>query len=411
LRGAFLLIKPSARLDLRTVEAQDGAQGNEGDTAMPDGTPGDDTFIGNHRDEFFSVFQGGNDTIRGKGGDDTAEFGFTFDENDRFDGGGGIDHLWLHRANRFPLVLTSNLVSDVEEFTFQDDSFVGYSVVFHDSVVAAGVRAEITLFNNISGAFDGHREKDGSFLIVASDTGDVTLIGGDGDDTFFYDNEGQGYFDGRAGSNMADHSISGTGVTIDLAIETPQTVSPGITNTYLNIQNLQGSQANDVLFGTHAANQLFGAGGADEMHGGRGDDLLSGSSAADNLFGGKGSDVFRYGLASGSSGAAHDTIGDFKGGVDSFLVTAAVTGVDPSVKGASVSSGSFDADLAAAVAGNMGASHAIIVRPDAGEYAGTKLLVVDINGSAAYEAGADLVIDVSGGTHLGALDAPSFQVI
>ena len=55
----------------------------------------------------------------------------------------------------------------------------------------------------------------------------------------------------------------------------------------------------------------------------------------------------------------------------------------------------FDAALAVLAGPSaLGAGEALFVRPDAGQLAGMKFLVVDANGVAGYQAGADYVINV-----------------
>ncbi len=64
-----------------------------------------------------------------------------------------------------------------------------------------------------------------------------------------------------------------------------------------------------------------------------------------------------------------------------------------------LSTATFDSDLASDVgAGQMAAHHAVLFTADAGTLSGHTFLVVDENGTAGYQAGADLVIDVTGAT-------------
>jgi hypothetical protein len=55
----------------------------------------------------------------------------------------------------------------------------------------------------------------------------------------------------------------------------------------------------------------------------------------------------------------------------------------------------FDDDLATIVsAGQLGAAHAVLYTPDGGNLAGETFLIVDQNGTAGYQAGEDLVINL-----------------
>jgi hypothetical protein len=73
-----------------------------------------------------------------------------------------------------------------------------------------------------------------------------------------------------------------------------------------------------------------------------------------------------------------------------------------------LSKASFDADLAAAVGtGELSAGKAVLFTPDAGNLAGRTFLIIDQGGGSGYDSGADLVIDVTGGS-LGGLSAGNF---
>ena len=58
----------------------------------------------------------------------------------------------------------------------------------------------------------------------------------------------------------------------------------------------------------------------------------------------------------------------------------------------------------------LGANHAILFRPDAGDLEGRTFLVIDTNGVAGYQAGEDMVIHLRGGAHLAGLDVSDFTV-
>jgi hypothetical protein len=80
--------------------------------------------------------------------------------------------------------------------------------------------------------------------------------------------------------------------------------------------------------------------------------------------------------------------------------------IDARIGHGTLSTASFDTDLAARVNGaHLAAGHAVLYTPDAGTLAGQTFLVVDANGAAGYQAGADFVIDLESPTHLTSLDA------
>ncbi len=109
-------------------------------------------------------------------------------------------------------------------------------------------------------------------------------------------------------------------------------------------------------------------------------------------------------------------------GVDKFQLGVAVTGIDPTITSGSVDAVTFDVNMAVDVnATNLAAHHAVLftpspdlagnvhvplpedgaLSPGADEYVGHTFLIVDANGRAGYQAGADFVFDVTGGTLTG----------
>ena len=72
-----------------------------------------------------------------------------------------------------------------------------------------------------------------------------------------------------------------------------------------------------------------------------------------------------------------------------------------------VFSATFNTDLTAAMSGHLGAHHAILFTPNAGTLSGETFLVVDLNGTAGYQSGHDLVIRMISST--GTLAAGGFH--
>ena len=60
-----------------------------------------------------------------------------------------------------------------------------------------------------------------------------------------------------------------------------------------------------------------------------------------------------------------------------------------------LSTASFDADLAAGLAGILGAGQAALFSASSGTLAGHVFAVIDANGVAGYQAGEDLVIELA----------------
>jgi hypothetical protein len=139
---------------------------------------------------------------------------------------------------------------------------------------------------------------------------------------------------------------------------------------------------------------FLGGAGNDVFTGGAKADSFTGGAGADQLTGGAGADTFIYHMVSESNGAAHDTLVGLDVAHDHIDLAGTVTGVDAAVSGA-LSAASFDSNLASALgASALGAGHAALVTANAGDLSGHVFLVVDANGQAGYQGGADYVFDL-----------------
>ncbi|RCW85186.1 calcium-binding protein [Phyllobacterium bourgognense] len=141
------------------------------------------------------------------------------------------------------------------------------------------------------------------------------LAGGAGDDYV----EGKGLADllsGGTGNDTLGYVSSNAGVNVDL---TPNllglvTLASGGHATgdviTADFENLIGSNFNDILKGTSAANIIAGLAGNDSIYGRDGNDILIGGAGADYLDGGNGFDIADY----SSSAAFIDLTADAAGG-------------------------------------------------------------------------------------------------
>jgi len=209
------------------------------------------------------------------------------------------------------------------------------------------------------------------------------------------------------------------------------TISGGAGDDVLNTRDgtgdvLNGDDGNDNLSSYGANASLFGGAGKDTMflysgglmNGGDGNDSMQsqlgstfmGGLGADGMRGGAGNDRFEYAAVAESTGDGHDTIKNVDLTQDSFSVPVAVTGVDAAITTGSLDSGAtFDVTLAVAVnATNLAAGHAVLFTADAGTRAGHTFMIVDQNGVAGYQAGADLVIELVNGSNLASLATGNF---
>lgn len=254
--------------------------------------------------------------------------------------------------------------------------------------------------NDILNGGDGDDNIDGG-------KGDDSIVGGAGNDTI----------NGSQGNDTVTYASSTSAVVANLSTKIV-TDGLGGTDTLTSVENITGSNYNDTITGTNGDNNLAGLSGDDTLNGKDGNDRLSGSDGNDILWGGNGqdkiitgagADTVRYLAAAESTGATFDILTDFDAVNDHFKMASAlaVTGLDAAVTTGVLNLGSFDTQLAAAVgAGQLASHHAALFTPDSGNEAGHTFLVIDANGVAGYQAGADLVILVDGMT--GTLSAANF---
>jgi Ca2+-binding RTX toxin-like protein len=130
--------------------------------------------------------------------------------------------------------------------------------------------------------------------------GNDELIGGDGND-WLHGGYGADVLKGGAGSDFADYYMLAPGladtegVTADL-LTPANNAGAAQGDTYIDIENLHGTQAADVLRGDAGANVIYGNGG---------NDRLEGRGGSDALLGGSGNDTYAF-----SRGDGADTIYD-----------------------------------------------------------------------------------------------------
>ncbi|MEP2704877.1 MAG: calcium-binding protein [Roseibium sp.] len=123
---------------------------------------------------------------------------------------------------------------------------------------------------------------DGNDVIDGGDGNDI-LSGGAGADTLV----------GGAGNDWAFYNSSAVGVTVDLSDTLAEVGGDAQGDQLSGIENLRGSEVNDVLVGDSNNNTLNGGAGNDILSGGAGNDtLISGTGTLDSLVGGAGNDSF-----------------------------------------------------------------------------------------------------------------------
>jgi Ca2+-binding RTX toxin-like protein len=144
--------------------------------------------------------------------------------------------------------------------------------------------------------------------------GNDTLIGNDADNVLT-GGPGADLLDGGAGSDTASYHTAAAGVVANLG-NPSNNDGEALGDSYVSIENLQGSDFADMLVGDAGDNDILGGAGndrlsgnagADVLHGGPGNDVLTGGDGDDRLFG-RADDDTLYGGAgndrlSGNAGA------------------------------------------------------------------------------------------------------------
>ena len=176
-----------------------------------------------------------------------------------------------------------------------------------------------------------------------------TLTGGDGKNTASYAGSMMGVtvrlHSGQSMGGDAEGDTWGNMTTVPYQLPDEDGRMVNYTETVPDIENLIGSDMNDVLAGDSRDNTIEGGGGDDKLYGGPGGgkDTLDGGAGTDSLFGGIGDDTLDGGagndtLSGGSGddsyygGAGSDTIYDTvdKGATDIRTISGAAKEDDTS---------------------------------------------------------------------------------
>jgi Ca2+-binding RTX toxin-like protein len=437
--GTTLTVDGSALTSAQTFNAsaltagQVVVTGGAGSDVLTGGA-GNDVFTGGGGNDTFDLSHGGDDTATGGSGNDKFIFGAALSAGDSVDGVSGTDTVTLSGDYSAGVSLTGGL----QHITALDlaAGFTYNLTLGHSSIaeiiatgatqvtidgsemtgateVKTGAGNDMFTTDNSASEFNGGDGND--TLVVNSDTASTSGLfeGGDGYDTLVLNGDfdistmtGVEEIDLVAGHSY-DIVISNhfTRLNPDFAVidghllGASDTLTVGSSGDY-TAPTLIGGAGDDVLVASSGGSVMTGGGGADSLTGGFNDDLHEGGAPSGN-------DVFVYNAVSDSTSTAYDTVGFFQttetGGLnfgpsqDVFRLWFAVTAVDASVTTGTLSTATFDSDLAAAVGpSQLGVHHAVMFSPNAGSLAGDHFLVIDANGVAGYQAGADLVIEING---------------
>ncbi len=318
-------------------------EGRGGDDGNLRGFGGDDVILGGDGDDQMRGEDGddrleggaGQDLLRGGEGDDLLYGGtgndWIFAEAgvDRVEGGAGDDRIFLAGSGHATLVFAAGDGHDtVYDFvTGGTDDRIEVSGFDAFTMVQEGAHLRLVFDENNSILL---RNTDRADFDAATDINiplAINYVDGTAGDDVLFATSGDDRFDGMAGSDTVSFATATSGVTVDLTVTGPQATGGSGVDELISIENLIGSNYDDVLIGDDGDNTINGGLGADLLRGGGGydrmyagtgdrvygdggDDLVFISGVAD-VHGGEGSDVL---WANGSSGL----IADLSAGMVSF---------------------------------------------------------------------------------------------
>lgn len=240
--------------------------GTDGDDMLA-GTKGDDTLLGLGGDDLLEGLRG-NDRLRGGPGEDVLIGGVGAD---RLEGGAGFDAAvyWFAATG-----VTADLRDPHRNAgEARGDTYASVERLFgseHDDVLR-GDAADNWLFD-----YEGNDRvfgRGGSDLIVAGD--------------------GRNLFDGGGGVDLLSYFYAPIGVTVRL-LSDAFNAGWAHDDRITNIEDLEGTDFGDWLYGDNGPNILYGLGGDDRLVGNGGDDWLVGGRGEDRLDGGDGIDGVSY---------------------------------------------------------------------------------------------------------------------
>lgn len=230
-----------------------------------------------------------NDTITGDGNDNVLTGG---NGNDTLIGGGGADT--LNGQNGDDIFIggagadINNGGSGLRDKVDYSASMIGVSADLRPGGVGFGGDA-------IGDTWSGIEDVTGSAHddTLSGSTAANILLGGLGDDILDGSSGADTMNGGGGTADWVDYSLSNAGVSVDIFAGTASG-GHAAGDTLFGIENLFGSNFNDVLTGNNLVNTLVGGDGNDTLTGNGNGDTLRGSAGDDTMNGGNGADNFLY---------------------------------------------------------------------------------------------------------------------
>jgi Ca2+-binding RTX toxin-like protein len=254
-----------------------------------------DAVIDNFRS--FGIWVGGGSQV-------TAKFntisGFTYGQGWSSENSNGLIANNTFFGVRHNLIVSSASVKigpgNSAFLTERADSSIG--TVAADTIISLGGNDVVNGLDGDDTLFGGADHD----LLIGS-YGNDNLIGETGDDTL-RGGAGGDLMQGGAGIDTADYSVDSGGARvisgITVSLEAPNlNTGEAQSDSYIDIENLQLTDGNDVAYGNSKNNRISGGLGDDVLYGNDGDDTLSDAAGSDAFFGGSGFDTVDYSAALG----------------------------------------------------------------------------------------------------------------
>ncbi len=339
------------------------------------GGAGDDTITGAY---LADISHGGSDTVTNA---EFVEAGGALDSTDHIDSGpSGVD-LILNGVYAPGFTITSSMVTALNTLGLAAGNT--YDIMLDTAEASFGLQikavgattidaTQMTSGFTFNGATGGAGADDSLIFGSESVLSGSTLDGGDGTNTIVLDGDFSTAF--AINTRNFQDLVLRAGHDYDIESSAPGNIDGsalGASDTMtLNLTGTNGGQFNFVIDSGNGSDNI----------------TLHDPAVAPDTF------IYDDGIT--LSGATRDIITDFDFHRDLVqFATVTDTGGHQGTNTA-INAATFDADLTTAMASTLQAHEAIYLTPNSGDLAGHNFLIVDGNGVAGYQAGADLVIEL-----------------
>jgi Ca2+-binding RTX toxin-like protein len=223
--------------------------------------------------------EAGNDQLEGQAGDDILNGGSGVDQ---LYGGSGNDQYYIDNINDIAIEIDAQ--DGDQDIVYSSVSYTLSAYLENLTLIEIGLidgtgneRNNVITGNTNSNILNGKAGND----IIYGNSGFDTLLGDEGDDLLIGGLDPD-ILNGGNGTDTASYLTALNDIIANLSNSTTNT-GEAQGDTYISIENLIGSQFNDLLTGDNQTNHLWGL---------NGNDLLDGLQGADIMEGGLGNDTY-----------------------------------------------------------------------------------------------------------------------